>query len=300
MPEPENKDQQPQETPPGETPAAPAITPEAKRQADVCFERAEQAVGKGNFDYAIRLFLNGLKFNPLDVDRGHKGLHDAAVKKRGSGKGLGLGSMFGQAKGAFSQMIGRGKDAMMDLVGSAAADPHERDDADADHADGAAAGVHRDGRLLRRGGGRGDPQGQTAAEAGLHDAGRDVRVAEEVRGGDPVVGDGQEDRPGRPDHRPAPQEHLGHRLYRRERHRDGPGVAGHPARRQAGAGGGPAERHADARATRRAVRGTEDRLRGQPRERPGDPDAGRLPGQARRDRRRPGPAGPGPGTLEGL
>ena len=70
MPEPENKDEQPQETPQGpqgETPETPVVSPEAKRQADLCFERAEQAVTKGNLDYAIHLFLEGLKFNALDV-----------------------------------------------------------------------------------------------------------------------------------------------------------------------------------------------------------------------------------------
>jgi tetratricopeptide (TPR) repeat protein len=99
------------------------ITPEARQQADLYFDRAEQATMKGNFDYAIHLFVDGLKYNPLDVERGHKGLREAAIKRRGSGRGTGFASMFGQFKGAVSQMIGRGKDAMMDLMESATADP---------------------------------------------------------------------------------------------------------------------------------------------------------------------------------
>jgi tetratricopeptide (TPR) repeat protein len=120
VPDPENENQQPEETPQSEPQT---VSPEAMRQANLWFDRAEQAVTKGSLDYAISSYLTGLSSNPLDVERGHKGLHDTAVKKRGAGRGLGLGSMFGQAKGALSQMVGRGKEAMMDLVESSASDP---------------------------------------------------------------------------------------------------------------------------------------------------------------------------------
>ena len=115
----------PEEPPAGEG-AAPAsadvLAPEVRQIADSCFDRADQATIRGNFDYAIHLYLDGLRYNPRDLERGHKGLRDCALRRRNTGKSGGLGSLFGQAKGAFSQVLGRHKDAMLDLVAAVARD----------------------------------------------------------------------------------------------------------------------------------------------------------------------------------
>ncbi|MBL7139285.1 MAG: tetratricopeptide repeat protein [Planctomycetes bacterium] len=99
------------------------ITPDARQMADNCFERAKQATIRNNFDYAIHLYLEGLRYNPLDIEKGHRGLRDCALRRRNQGKGGGLGALFGQAKGAFAQMLGRHKDQMLALEAALARDP---------------------------------------------------------------------------------------------------------------------------------------------------------------------------------
>jgi len=102
---------------------ADGLSAEVLSMADSLFERAAEATVRGNFDYAIRLYLDGLKLNPRDVDKGHKGLRDCALRRRNTGKGRGLGSLFGQAKGAWSQVLGRHKDTMLALEQALARDP---------------------------------------------------------------------------------------------------------------------------------------------------------------------------------
>ena len=99
------------------------LPPEVRAMADSCFERAEQATVRNNFDYAIRLYVDGLRYNPRDIEHGHKGLRECALRRRNEGKGAGLGSFFGQAKGAFSQMLGRHKDQMLALADAIGRDP---------------------------------------------------------------------------------------------------------------------------------------------------------------------------------
>lgn len=99
------------------------ITPEAKQMAKGCFERAKEATQHNNFDYAIHLYLDGLRYNPRDIEDGHRGLRDCALRRRNQGKGGGLGALLGQAKGAFSQMLGRHKDQMLALEAALARDP---------------------------------------------------------------------------------------------------------------------------------------------------------------------------------
>jgi len=99
------------------------ITPEARQMAENCFERAKQATIRSNFDYAIHLYLEGLRFNPLDIEKGHRGLRDCALRRRNEGKGGGLRVLLGQAKSALSQMLGRHKDQMLSLEESLAHDP---------------------------------------------------------------------------------------------------------------------------------------------------------------------------------
>ena len=99
------------------------ITPEAKQMAKGCFQRAKEATQHNNFDYAIHLYLDGLRYNPRDIEDGHRGLRDCALRRRNQGKGGGLGALLGQAKGAFSQMLGRHKDQMLALEEALARDP---------------------------------------------------------------------------------------------------------------------------------------------------------------------------------
>ena len=108
-----------------ELPAPPTdeLSPEVRAMADSCFERAAQATVHGNFDYAIRLYMDGLRYNARDIEKGHKGLRDCALRRKNTGKGFGLGSIFGQAKGAWSQMLGRHKDQMLALEEALANDP---------------------------------------------------------------------------------------------------------------------------------------------------------------------------------
>ena len=108
-----------------EAPAAPVdeLAPEVRAMADSCFERAAQATVRGNFDYAIRLYMDGLRYNPRDIEKGHKGLRDCALRRKNTGKGPGLGSIFGQLKGGLSQMLGRHKDQMLALEEALANDP---------------------------------------------------------------------------------------------------------------------------------------------------------------------------------
>ena len=104
-------------------PPAEELAPEVRRMADGCFERAAEATVRENFDYAIHLYLEGLRYNPRDIERGHKGLRDCATHRRSRGKGGGLGSLLSQAKGAIYQMLGRHKDTMLALEAALALDP---------------------------------------------------------------------------------------------------------------------------------------------------------------------------------
>ena len=136
MPDPEKKNQPPAkgeaaaasdaQKPDAAEPQAPPpeeVTSEARRTAEGCFERAKQATVHSNFDYAIHLYLDGLRYNPCDLENGHKGLWDCAIRRRKAGKKGALGSLIGQAKAAFSQMLGRHKDAMLALEAALARDP---------------------------------------------------------------------------------------------------------------------------------------------------------------------------------
>ena len=114
-------------SPPDATPAdqAPAETlaPEMRRLADGCFDRAQQATVHSNFDYAIALYLEGLRYDPQDIEKGHKGLREATVRRKSQGKGGGLGKLVSQIKSAVFQMLGRRKDAMLALEAALAHDP---------------------------------------------------------------------------------------------------------------------------------------------------------------------------------
>jgi tetratricopeptide (TPR) repeat protein len=138
VPAPEKKSQvssKPAEKPEEPTPApsagedeaqaaqADGLSTEVLAMADSLFERGAQATVRGNFDYAIRLYLDGLKLNPRDIEKGHKGLRECALRRTNTGKGRGLRSLLGQAKGAWSQMLGRHKNTMLALEEALARDP---------------------------------------------------------------------------------------------------------------------------------------------------------------------------------
>jgi len=123
----EQPDRKPAEPKPPEGEAAAAtaeeLSLEALAMADGCFERAAQATVRNNFDYAIHLFLDGLRYNLRDVEKGHKGLRDCAMRKRNTGKGFSLMSLIGQFRGGWSQMLGRPREAILGLLGALAQDP---------------------------------------------------------------------------------------------------------------------------------------------------------------------------------
>jgi tetratricopeptide (TPR) repeat protein len=134
VPEPEKKGEEgatpPESSPEGQKPTQgePAadlneVGPELRKMAEDLFARAAQATQRNNFGYAIHLYMDGLRYNPRDVENGHKGLRECALRKSTAGKGGGLGSLFSQVKGAVSQMLGRQKDAMMGLLEALADDP---------------------------------------------------------------------------------------------------------------------------------------------------------------------------------
>lgn len=57
-------------------------------KADVFFARAQKVVASDNFDYAIDMYLEGLRCNPEAVAKGHIALHNLAVlRKVQGGKG---------------------------------------------------------------------------------------------------------------------------------------------------------------------------------------------------------------------
>ena len=128
QPDPSKKKGEPPEgTPPAEgeapPPAEEAAAPEVLRMAEDLFDRADQATVRGNLDYAIHLYLDGLRNNLRDVERGHRGLRDAALRRRQQGKGAGLTTVISQAKAAVFQMLGRHKDSMLALEDAFAHDP---------------------------------------------------------------------------------------------------------------------------------------------------------------------------------
>ncbi len=123
-PEAEPSESEPSEAEPSESPeGVDELAPEVRAMAHSCFERAEEATVRNNFEYGIRLYLEGLRYNPGDIERGHRGLRDCALRRRNEGKGGGFGALLGQVKSAVLQMLGRYKDTLLALEASWARDP---------------------------------------------------------------------------------------------------------------------------------------------------------------------------------
>jgi len=112
------------DAPPADQAPAETLAPEMRRLSDGCFDRAQQATVHSNFDYAIALYLEGLRYDPQDIEKGHKGLREAAVRRESQGKRGGLFARFAsQIRAAVYQMLGRHKDAMLALEAALAHDP---------------------------------------------------------------------------------------------------------------------------------------------------------------------------------
>jgi len=99
------------------------ISPEVVARAKGCFDRADDAARRSNFDYAIALYLEGLRYTPDDVEHGHKALYEAAVRRRASGKKKGWGAKTARIKSNIIQMAGKKKDAFLEMEKAMAGTP---------------------------------------------------------------------------------------------------------------------------------------------------------------------------------
>ncbi|MBT3198692.1 MAG: hypothetical protein HN350_02150 [Phycisphaerales bacterium] len=85
--------------------------PSNSGKGKVFFERAEQVAETGNWDFAIELFIEGIKREPGNIDQGHQRLRDMAMNRTAQGgKGPGMGDKFKHRLG---------KDPEQNLVNSA-------------------------------------------------------------------------------------------------------------------------------------------------------------------------------------
>jgi tetratricopeptide (TPR) repeat protein len=87
-----------------------AESPESttKGKGKAFFDRAEQVAETGNWDFAIEMYLEGIQREPDSVDRGHKRLHEVALKRKAQG---------GKGPGVMDHVKRRpGKDPVMNLV----------------------------------------------------------------------------------------------------------------------------------------------------------------------------------------
>ncbi|NIA22295.1 MAG: tetratricopeptide repeat protein, partial [Anaerolineaceae bacterium] len=88
-----------------------------------CFDSADDAARRGNFDYAIALYLEGLRCTPDDVERGHKAMYEAAVRRRATGKKQGWGAKTARLKSNVLQMAGKKKEAFLEMEKAMAGTP---------------------------------------------------------------------------------------------------------------------------------------------------------------------------------
>jgi tetratricopeptide (TPR) repeat protein len=100
-----------------------SISPEIVARAKGCFDRADDAARRNNFDYAIELYLEGLRCTPDDVERGHKALYETALRRQASGKNKGWGSRTAGLKSNMLQMTGKKKEAFLEMERSMACKP---------------------------------------------------------------------------------------------------------------------------------------------------------------------------------
>jgi tetratricopeptide (TPR) repeat protein len=69
-------------------------------KGEAFFKRAEEVADTGNWDFAIEMYLEGISRDPGDLERGHKPLRAAALKRKAQGgKGPGMVESFKRRPG---------------------------------------------------------------------------------------------------------------------------------------------------------------------------------------------------------
>jgi tetratricopeptide (TPR) repeat protein len=101
------------------------VAPEVLQMARSCFDRADEAARRNNFDYAVALYMDGLRYTPDDVERGHKPLYETALRQKGSGKGKGWAAMKARITANVLQMTGKKKEAFFELERAMTAGPEK-------------------------------------------------------------------------------------------------------------------------------------------------------------------------------
>lgn len=99
------------------------VSPEVIQMANSCFATGDEAARRGNCDYAITMYLEGLRYVPDDVEHGHKPLLEAARRLAATGKAGAWGAKAAQMKASMLQTMGKKKEAFAEmekaLVGNA-------------------------------------------------------------------------------------------------------------------------------------------------------------------------------------
>lgn len=91
------------------------VSPEVLQMANSCFASGEDAARRGNCDYAITLYLEGLRYVPDDVEHGHKPLLEAAKRLSSSRKARGWGARTAQIRANMLQTLGKKKEAFVEM-----------------------------------------------------------------------------------------------------------------------------------------------------------------------------------------
>ena len=91
------------------------VSPEVVAMAAGCFDGADEAARRNNYDYAIELYLQGLRYTPDDVERGHKPLFETALRRKAAGKHKGFAARTARMKFSMLQMAGKKKEAFLEL-----------------------------------------------------------------------------------------------------------------------------------------------------------------------------------------
>ena len=91
------------------------VSPEVLQMASSCFASGDDAARRGNSDYAITLYVEGLRYVPDDVEHGHKPLLEAARRLAASGKSGGWGAKTAQVKASMLQTMGKKKEAFVEM-----------------------------------------------------------------------------------------------------------------------------------------------------------------------------------------
>lgn len=99
------------------------VSSEVLAMADRCFAGAEEAARRNNYDYAITLYLQGLRYTPDDVERGHKPLFESAMRQKAAGKSKGWASKTSRMKANMLQMAGKKKDAFFEFERAMSGNP---------------------------------------------------------------------------------------------------------------------------------------------------------------------------------